>query len=150
MGSFGSSRPATTSWSIAAWRLWLSTLLAAVRAGSTPVFTALHVVRVATILLAAVFPSILHSWTTMKLRFQFPIFIDGSVFPRLLWIILNLGAGYLFRAVHGSGRVMFFCQARTDRHVFFGIISSLDFAAKLAWSFQISVSNPSRAKKRKK
>ena len=95
--------------------------MAALRAGSASVLFAL--VRVATILLAAVFPSILHSWTTVKLRFQFPIFIDGSVFPRLWWIILNLGAGYLFRAVHGSGRVMFFCQARTDRHVFFGIIS---------------------------
>ena len=117
--------------------------MAALRAGSASVLL-FALLRVATILLAAVFPSILHSWTTVKLRFQFPIFIDGSVFPRLWWIILNLGAGYLFRAVHGSGRVMFFLSSTNRQTRIFWNHLSLDCAAKLAWPLQISFSNPSR------
>ena len=74
--------------------------LAALRTRSASVFFA--PVTVATIMVAVVFPSILHSLTTVKLRFKFPILIDSSVFPRLWGIILDLGAGHLFRAVHGS------------------------------------------------
>ena len=104
-----------------------------------PIYT-FALVTVATIMLAVVFPSILHSLTTVKLRFQFPIFIDSRVFPGLWGIILDLGAGDLFRAVHGSGRAIFSLSSTNRQTRIFWNHLSLDFAAKQAWSFQISLS----------